>query len=328
MKRRQLIALLGSAAVLPSLRGRAEQPVTLARVGYIGTNRNIPFGAAIYQAFVDEMRARGFTLGQNLAIDFRAIENPRRVLSSDAAELVRSKVDLILTDGTEDALQAAFDATKSIPIVMIATHFDPTKSGYAKSLAHPGGNVTGVMLRQTELAEKQTELLMQAVPSPKRLGIFWDPISANQFAAAERRAVALGLQVQSQKLEHPPYDFDAAFRTMARSSPDMLLVLSSPFFAPARVRIAELAIAYRWPAMFIFKAYAEAGGLMSFGADYLDLHRRLAFYAARILSGARPADLPIEQPDTFELVVNLKTAKVIGLSIPQSLLLRADEVIQ
>jgi putative tryptophan/tyrosine transport system substrate-binding protein len=184
------------------------------------------------------------------------------------------------------------------------------------------------LLRQTELAEKQTELLTQAVPDRVRLAVLWDADSADQLAAAERRGKALRLNIQSLKLENPPYDFDAAFRTVAVASPQMLLVLSSPNFAPFRVHIAELAIRYRLPGMFIFKSYAQAGGLLSYGADYVAMHRQAATYVAKILKGTTPANLPVEQADKFELVVNLKTAKVLGLTIPQSLLLRADEVIQ
>jgi ABC-type uncharacterized transport system substrate-binding protein len=211
---------------------------------------------------------------------------------------------------------------------MIATNFDPLEHGSVKSLAQPGGNITGVFLRQTELAEKQTERLAQANPGKVRMAILWDAISADQFGAAERRGKALGLNIQSQKLENPPYDFDAAFRTAASASPQMLLVLSSPNFAPYRVHIAELALRYRLPAMFIFKTYAQAGGLLSYGADYVAMHRQAATYAAKILAGAKPADLPVEQSDKFEMVVNIKTARALGITIPQSLLVRADEVIQ
>src|SRR5262249_62169293 len=159
-------------------------------------------------------------------------------------------------------------------IVMIATNFDPIEHGYVKGLPRPGGNVTGVFLRQTELAEKQTELLRQAVPDKKRLAIIWDDVSTDQFKAAERRAKALGLTVQSLRLTTPPYDFAEAFGSLAKDLPDMLLVLSSPHFTSARVKIAQLAIEYRLPSMFIFKTYAQAGGLLSYGADYVAMHRQ------------------------------------------------------
>src|ERR1700682_2654980 len=326
MQRRKFIVLLGGTVATWSFAAGAHQRCKVVRGGYIGTNREIPLGNASYQAFLGEMRHLGFNEGQNLVVEFRSIEQPLTALTSSATELVRSNVNLIVTDGTEAALQAAVSASQTLPIVMIATNFDPLARGYVKSLAQPGRNITGVFLRQTELAEKQTELLAQAVPGKVRLGILWDAISVDQFGAAERRAKALGLKIQSLKLETPPYDFDAAFRTLAGTQ--MLLVLSSPNFAPYRVHIAELAIQYRLPAMFIFKTYAQAGGLLSYGADYVAMHRLAASYVAKILKGATPADLPVEQTDRFALVVNLKTAKALGLTIPQSLLLRADEVIQ
>jgi len=328
VRRRALIALLGSTAAAWAFCPRAQQAGKIHHIGYIGTNREIPLGKASFQAFVDAMRALGFNDGQNLVIDFRAVEQSQAALASDAAELVRSNVELIVTDGTEAALRAALDASRTVPVVMIATNFDPIEHAYVKSLAQPGRNVTGVLLRQTELAEKQTELLSQVVPGATRMAILWDAVSADQFHAAERRGKAAGLKIESMKLENPPYDFDAAFRTLAAGSPQMLLVLSSPNFTSSRAHIAELAIRYRLPAMFIFKTYAQAGGLMSYGADFEAMHRLAAAYVAKVLQGAKPAELPIEQPNRFELVVNLNTAKALGIVIPQPLLLRADEVIQ
>lgn len=326
MDRRTFMAAVASGAIAAPL--GAEQPPTVARVGYIGTNRDSALGKAIYQAFLEGMQRFGFDEGRNLHVEFRSLEQAPPALDSEAAELVRSRVDVIVTDGTEAALAAAVGATRMVPIVMIATNFDPTNRGYVKNLAQPGGNVTGVFLRQTELAEKQTELLAQAVPGRVRLAVLWDSISTDQFAAADRRGKALGLEIQSLKLEKVPYDFDTAFRTLARASPQLLLVLSSPFFTPLRVHIASLAIQYRLPAMFIFKTYTQAGGLLSYGVDYEAMHRQAAAYVAKVLLGAKPADLPVEQPNRFELVVNLKTAQALGLTIPQPMLVRADEVIQ
>jgi putative ABC transport system substrate-binding protein len=328
MRRREFITLLGGTAVAWPMAARAQQAAKIARVGYIGTNRDIPLGRAIYQAFLDQMRKLGFNEGQNLIVDFRSVEQELPALAADAAELVRLNVDVIVTDGTETALQAAIGADRTRPVVMIATNFDPIAHGYIESLARPGGNVTGLFLRQTELAEKQTELLLQAVPDKMRLGVLWDTISVDQFAAAERRAKTFGLLVHSVKLNNPPYDFEAAFRTLAEASPQMLLVLSSPHFTPSSFQIAELAIRYRLPTMFIFKTYVQAGGLLSYGADYVAMHRQTATYVAKILRGAKPSELPVEQPNTYELVLNLKTAKAIDIELSTSTLLRADEVIE
>jgi putative ABC transport system substrate-binding protein len=325
--RREFITLLGTAAAWP-LAARAQLADRIARIGYIGPDRTVPLAAAIYQAFLDEMQIHGFKNGQNLVVEFRRLEQDLRALSVDAAELVRLNVDVLFADGTETALQAAVSASRTLPIVMIATNFDPFARGYVKSLARPSSNITGVFLRQTELAEKQTELLLQAVPDRMRLGILWDSISADQFSSAEHRAKIFGLQVHSLKLENPPYDFRVAFRTLAEASPQMLLVLSSPHFTPLRSEIAELAISYRLPTMFIFKTYVEAGGLLSYGADLVAMHRQAATHVAKILKGTKVGDIPIEQPNRFELVVNLKTAKAIGIELPTSILLRADEVIE
>jgi ABC-type uncharacterized transport system substrate-binding protein len=261
-------------------------------------------------------------------VDYRRVEQDLPALSADAAELVRSNVNVLVTQGTEPALQAALGATRTLPIVMMAANYDPFASGYVKSLARPDGNVTGVFLRQTELAEKQTELLWQAFPDRTRIGILWDAISAPQFNAAERRAKIFGLQVYSLKLENPPYDFEAAFGSLAAASTETLLVLSSPHFISARGQIVQLAIQHRMPTMFIFRTYVEAGGLLSYGADFAAMHRQAATHVAKILKGAKVGDIPIEQPNRFEFAVNLRTAKAIGIELPTSILLRADEVIE
>jgi putative ABC transport system substrate-binding protein len=213
MRRREFIALLGGAAAWP-LTARAQPTDKIVRIGFFGLDRIVPIGAASYQAFVDEMKIHGFINDQNLVVDFRRLEQDSAGLSSDMAELVQLNVNALVTQGTEPALKAAIGATRTVPIVMIATNFDPFAGGYVKSLARPGGNVTGLFLRQTELAEKQTELLLEAVPDKKRVGILCHLISTAQFSAAERRAKAFGLEVNSLKLENPPYDFDAAFRSM------------------------------------------------------------------------------------------------------------------
>jgi putative ABC transport system substrate-binding protein len=328
VRRRDFISLIGGAmAAWPS--ATLGQPVDrIARVGFFGAARSSPIPIAIYQAFLDELQIHGFKNGQNLDVDFRRLEQDLRGLSADAAELIRSNVKVLVTQGTEPALQAALGATRTLPIVMMATNFDPFAKGYVKGLARPDGNITGVFLRQTELAEKQTELLLQAVPDKLRLGILWDAISADQFSAAERRAKIFGLQVHSLKLDNPPYEFEAAFRTLAEASVQMLLILSSPYFAPSGTTITQLAIRYRLPTMFIFKSYVERGGLLSYGADYVAMHRQAATHVAKLLKGARVGDIPIEQPNRFEFAVNLRTAKAIGIELPTAILLRADEVFE
>ena len=269
-----------------------------------------------------------FIQGRNLTVELRPTEQDLPALSADATEMVRLKVELIFASGPEATLRAAIEAGPTIPIVMAAINYDPIARGYVKSLAEPGANVTGVFLRETELAEKQVELLTQAFPGKPRLAVLWDEFSADLRAAAERRARSLRLESNSLELKNPPYDFDAAFRTLAHASPDMLLILSSPFFSRSGGYISELAIRHRLPTMFIFRGYAEAGGLMSYGADVTAMYRQSATYVAKFLRGAKPSDLPVEQPTKFEFIVNLKTAKAMGIELPTEILLRADEVIE
>ena len=330
MRRRDLLTMLASAPVAWPIGARAQQLAgRTARIGFVGTSIDNPITSLGYPAFLDELKKSGFSEGQNLVIEAVRTDQDAQRLFAETANLVRSNVELLVVfGGNETTLQAALAASRTIPIVMWAVNFDPIARGYVKSLAHPGGNITGVVSLQTELAAKQVELLTQAFPERTRLAVLWDARSADQFAAAERQARSLRLDVRSLKLENPPYDFDAAFRSLAEGSPQMLLVLSSQFFTLSRSHIAELAIRQRLPTMFIFKTYVEAGGLISYGVDPAAIYRQLGFYVAKILNGAKPADLPIQQAVKFELVINLKTAKAIGVDLSTAIQLRADEVIE
>jgi putative ABC transport system substrate-binding protein len=314
--RRKFVVALGGSALGWPLAAHAQQLAgRTARIGSLQPPLDNPVVARGYPAFLDELKKSGFSEGQNLTIEFVRLDQDAQQLFAQTAELVRSKVELLVTVGSEDGVQAAMAASPTIPIVMWAINFDPIAKGYVKSLAQPGGNVTGIVSLQTELAAKQVELLTEAFPDRTRLAVLWDGLTADQFAAAERQAKSLRLDVRSLKLENPPYDFDAAFRSFAEGSPQMLLVLSSPFFAAYRSHIAELAIQQRLPTMFIFKTYVQAGGLISYGVDPQANYRQLGFYVSKILNGAKPADLPVEQAAKFELVINLKTAKAIGVEL-------------
>ena len=329
MRRREFISLLGCAAAAWPRSVRAQQLADkLARIGLLQPSLDNPVVARGYPAFLDELKESGFSEGKNLTIQIVKLDQDTQSLFAQTAELLRTKVDLVVTAGSETALQAILAASRTIPVVVWAINYDPIALGYVKSLAQPGGNITGIVSLQTELAAKQVELLTQAFPGRTRLAIFWDQISGDQFAAAERQARLLNLDVRPLKLEHPPYDFDAAFQRLGEGSPQMLLVLSSPFFSPARWHIAELAILQRLPTMFIFKTYVEAGGLMSYGVNAQANYRQLGSYTARILNGAKPADLPVQQAVQFGLVINLKTAKAIGVDVSTAIQLRADEVIE
>ena len=328
MKRRELIALGVAAAAAWPLAARAQQPRKAVRIGYLGAQPDNPMIAESYSVISSELRQFGFEEGHNLTIEYRYHDVVGADVAAQAAELVRSDVDLLVADGPEAALRAAVGASRTTPIVMCAINFDPIARGYVSSLGRPGGNVTGVFFQPLELAQKQLELLAQALPGKTKAEALYDALSLDQFTAAERVAGNMTVELRGLELENPPYDFDAAFRVMAQGSPQMLLVLSSVHFTNSRSRIAALAIERRLPTMFTFKTYAEAGGLMSYGVDYIDMHRRIAAFVAKILEGVKPADIPVEQPTKFEFVVNLKTAKAIGIELPTSILLRADEVIE
>jgi len=293
----------------------------------LGPLLNNPPAIAQYQAFRTQLEELGFREGRNVTIDYQGVDDPRGPFIV-VAELTRAQPDLIVAIGPEAALQAVAGASGFVPVVMIAVNFDPLARGYITSLTRPGGNITGLVFQQLELAQKQVELLTQAFPEKTQVAMLFDGQSADQFGAAERAAKALNLQVQAIRLENPPYDVEAAFRGAISGGAQMVLVLSSPLFLPQRNRIAELANAHRLPSMFIAKHWVEAGGLMAYGADFPLMFRRAADYAAKILKGAKPADLPVEQATKFELIVNLRTAKALGIELPTGVLLRANEVIE
>jgi putative ABC transport system substrate-binding protein len=326
VKRREFITLFGATAAWP-LAARAQQPGKVVRIGFLGVSLDASGTAALYQNFLDELRANGFSNGQNLIVEYRRLDDPRGIFVA-AAHLMRSQLDLIVAQGPEAALQAVVGASCCIPIVIQAANFDPIERGYVESLTRPGGNITGLFYRPGELAAKKVELLTQAFPERTRLGILWDALVTEEFSAAERAAKSLHLELRQVKLENPPYDFATAFTTLAQAGAQILLVLSSPLFAGHRGQLAELAIRHRMPSMFLFKSYVEVGGLMSYGVDQATMYRRTGAFVAKILKGAKPSDLPIEQPTKFQLVLNLKTARALGVELPTSILLRADEVIE
>ena len=327
MRRRDFIALIGGAAAATwPLAARAQ---TLRRIFRIGTASPNPRAFIGWVAFDQRMRELGYVEGQNLVFEF--IDNGDQLdrMGEAIEELVRRKVDVIVdSSGTEQSLKVALAATSTLPIVTIAIQYDPVALGHVSSLARPTGNVTGVYLRRPELVEKQMELLAQTCPGRTRLGVLWDMNSSDMFNAAERAVTSLNLELRPVKLENPPYDFVVAFRTLAERGSQMLLVLSSAYFNRDRPHIAGLAMQYRLPTMLSSKLYVEAGGLMSYGPSLPGMFRRMADYVDRIARGAKPSDLPIEQPTKFELVLNLKTAKALGLEVPDRLLALADEVIE
>jgi putative ABC transport system substrate-binding protein len=327
MRRREFIAFAGGATMWP-LAASAQQAEGMAHVGLLGPGADNTLARIGYQAFSTELQKLGFTQGKNLQLDYRRTDQGMDLAVAAARELVAAKANVIVAIGPEISLRASLAPNSGLPIVILAFNYDPIARGYVESLAQPGGNITGLFTRQPELAVKQLQLLAEAFPGKDRLGVLWDDQTAEQFASAEQEAQKMQLAMTSIKLMSSPYDFEKAFRTAEDNGVQILLVLSSPLFAPHNKEIVDLAMRYRLPAMFTFKFYVEAGGLMSYGVDTEPLYRRGAAYVAKILRGAKASDLPVEQASNFELTLNLKTAKATGFTLPTSILLRADEVIE
>jgi len=323
------VLILLPALLVAPLAADAQQAGKVPRIGFLGVTSPSDRPHHV-DAFRQRLRELGWVEGQNIVIDYRYAEGRVDRLPDLAAELVRLKVDLIVASAGTQAATAAKNATETIPIVMIYVR-DPVGTGLIASLARPGGNVTGVSgSAGLELFAKQLELLKETVPKIRRVAILSNPDNAyHQLAIREVNVAARSLGVQLQLLEaRGPNEFDGAFAAMAKERVGALLVLSDAIFGSHRTRLADLAARSRRPAAFGVRDDVEAGGLMSYGPSILDSYRQAATYVDRILRGAKPAELPVERPTKFELVINMKTAKALGLTIPQSVLLRADEVIQ
>jgi putative ABC transport system substrate-binding protein len=324
------LATIAAALVLLAapLTLEAQQDGKVYRVGILGEKASDPAEARLWQTFRLGLRELGWIENRNIRIEYRWAEGNSARYPELAADLVRLKVDLILARGSTH-VQAAKKATSSLPIVFV-THADPVGTGHVASLARPGGNITGLAILLTELAPKQLELLSSVVPVAKRIVVLRSPDTPSHtpgFKALEEAARTLRVQLQAVGA-HTGAEMEGAFAAMARERTQAVLVLAYSGFTAERQRLAELGMRYRLPTMFGVKDHVEAGGLMSYAADFTDLFRRGAVYVDKILKGARPADLPVEQATKFELVINLKTAKALGLTIPQSVLLRADQVIE
>ena len=328
MRRREFIALVGGAIVCPTGVRAQPQAGKVPRIGYLRVT-SASDRPPLLDAFRQALRELRWIEGQNVVIDYRFAEGRLDRLPDLAAELVRLKVDVIVSLGTQ-GVTAAKNATDTIPIVMIAVR-DPVAIGLIASLARPGGNVTGVSgYAGLEIVAKQLELLKETVPEIRRVAVLSNPTNAyHQLAIKELNVAAGSLGVQLQLLEaRGPNEFDGAFAAMAKERAGALLVLSDIMFNGHGTRLADLAASRRLPTANAVRESVEAGGLMSYGPSFLDSYRRSAAYVDKILKGDKPADLPVEQPTKFELVINLKTAKAIGVTVPPTLLARADEVIE
>jgi putative ABC transport system substrate-binding protein len=319
--------MLAVALLAAPLAAEAQQGAQLPRIGYLGTS-SASLEPELVKAFRQGLRDLGYVEGQNIVIEFRWAEGNYHRFPDLAADLVRLKVDVILTAGTPGAL-AAKRATQTIPIVMAVTG-DAVEAGLVATLARPGGNLTGLSTMATELEGKRLELLREVRPGLTTVAVLLNtanPYSAIAWNQTQVSAKALGLRLQPVELRGPE-EFKAAFAKVARQRPQAITMVADRSLLAHRTQILDFAAKERLPGMYPYRDLVVAGGLMSYSPSYEDLFRRSAAYVAKILKGAKPADLPVEQPNRFELVINLKTAKALGLTIPPSLLQRADEVIQ
>ncbi len=322
-----LIVALAIGFLAAPLFADAQQPTKVPRIGLLS-----PFSpsdtALWHQAFRQGLRDLGWVEGKNISIEYRYAEGRTDRLPDLAADLVRLKVDIIIASVTTDAL-AAKKATRTIPIVM-ASVGDPVASGLVGSLARPGDNITGLSQIAPELVGKRLELLKEIVPKLSRVAVLWRPEADSSPLAwkeSQLPARALGLQVHSMEVRNSD-DFDKAFEDATRARAGALAVTPDPLFVRNLKRIADLAAKNRLPSIFHLREFADSGGLVAYGVDRADMFRRAATFVDKILKGAKPADLPVEQPTRFELVINLKTAKALGLKIPKSVLIRADQLVQ
>ena len=325
MRRREFITLLAGAAAWP-LVARAQQPGRLPTIGFLGGGAPTSQRTWV-EAFVRRLRELGWTEGRTISIEYRWAEGRSDSLAEIAAEFVRLNVDLIYAVGTEAAL-AAKQATSVVPIVFPVTG-DPIGTGLVASLVRPGGNVTGLSNLAVDLAAKRLEILREVFPRLNRLAIMANPVySAGVLELSEIQAAARTLSIDIVPLEFRRAEDIAPVFDALKGRAEALYVIGDPLANSQRMRINTFALAARLPTMYVQREYVEAGGLMSYGPNYPDLNRRAADYVDKILRGTKPADLPVEQPTKFDLVINLITAKALGLTVPPTLLARADEVIE
>jgi putative ABC transport system substrate-binding protein len=328
MDRRTFLATLAGGLLAAPLAAQAQPAGKVWRVGVLSSGSHSATAGARIDAFKQGLRDLGYVEGQNIEIESRWGEGKYESLRDFAAELVRLKMDVIVTAAVP-AIRAAKEATTTIPIVM-AVVVDPVVTGLVASFARPGGNITGLSVRTPELVGKQFGMLKELVPKVSRVAVLWNPANLGnppQLRAAEVAARTLGMRLQPLEAR-TPRELDSAFAAMTTEAAGAVVVLVDIMFVDQRTRIAELAATRRLPAVYGQVEHVGSGGLMAYAPNFLDNYRRAAAYVDRILKGAKPGDLPIEQATKFELVINLKTAKALGLTIPPSLLQRADQVIE
>ena len=325
MRRREFVSLFGGAAVAWPLAARSQQFGRIVRIGNLSTAN--PRSAPFYQSFERRLRDLGHIEGQNIVFEYRNAEGEVDRLPDLAAELVRLDASIIVTS-TAAATSAVKRATSTIPILMVAINYDPIALGHVDNLARPGGNVTGLYFQHLELLAKRFGLIKEMLPSVSRVAVFFDSFTTDQLEIVQAASQSVGLELQPLHLQNPPYDFENAFRAAARSAAEAIMVLESAPIFRGRTQIVQLAKDNRLPTSFAFREYVEVGGLVSYGVNFSTMYRRAAEYVDKILRGTKPADLPVEQSTKFELVINLKTAKALDLTVPSPFLALADEVIE
>ena len=326
-KNLKLAVLAGALLLALSFPAEAQQLAKVPRIGFLLATS--PGPDPRIEEFRQGLHELAYVEGKNIAIEWRYAEGKEDLVSKLAAELVQLNVEIIVTDGT-NVTRAAKNATKTIPIVMIGQGLDPVAEGLVESLARPGGNVTGLTNLGPELAGKRLDLFKEAVPKIVSVAVLYEPAnpgSVLQMKEALAAARRLGLTIRPWEVRDAD-GFEKEFAALSKERPDGLYLVGGPLMTANEKRIAGLALKSRLPSMHGSREYVEAGGLMSYGADRVDIYRRVAYFVDKILKGAKPADLPVEQPTKFELVINLKTAKQIGLIIPPNVLARADRVIK
>ena len=327
MRRRQFITLLGGAAATWPLAARAQQPAKIPRIGFLG-NSTATMEANLIGPLRDGLRELGYEEGRNVIIEFRWADGKYDQFPALVAELLAAKVDVIITAGTPATL-AIKKVTSTVPLVFIAVG-DPVGTGVVPNLGRPGGNITGLSSIAPDLEGKRLELLREVVPKLSHVAFFLNPANAFHTASMRQARVAaqsLGIKLQPMEVNKSE-QLDGAFASIVKEKPDALLILADRVFLHNRKRMMEFAIQQRLPSVNAYRELVEAGGLISYGPSYEDMHRRAAVYVDKILKGTKPADLPIEQPTKFTLLINLKTAKTLGLTVPPTLVARADELIE
>lgn len=321
------LVILALSLTLAPVVAAAQPPGKAWRVGVLTTGNPHSAPPANWDGFLQGLRESGYVEGQNIAIEQRYAEGKPELFPDRAADLVRLKVDIIFARGPW-AVSAAKAATRTIPIIGLDLESDPISDGFVKSLARPGGNITGMFLDLAELSGKQLQILKEIIPKLSRVAILGDS-AVNASQLRELRMVARSLAVQTQALEmKSSKDLESAFEAANKGRATALIVLSNPLTLASRTQIGDMATKRRLPTMYLYRAHVDAGGLISYGPDLPDMFRRCGEYVGRILGGAKPSELPVERPVKFDLVINLKTANALGLTIPQSVLVRADEIIQ